>query len=261
MAQHRSNANPIRTIPSRQYFVRSEDIGDVFAIILMLSLLIFFGSAIILGTLGLEDRLAGSVDAPPPQGSLFFATGILAVGFLVGNYVLVRHKYKLPWSEIGLTFHNWQGGLLWALALLPIAFLIYWLEEHSWRWVLHRHSIPLLTPWQGLLEFTFQLLKAYGVVGLCEAAAVIIMLIVSQGIFMWGLVYNALKRETSSIWSGMFSAAFAFLMLYLLQLAFLPLVSVCFITFAYQRTRTLLTPLTMAIGVVLLSLIVSAFVR
>ena len=189
-----------------------------------------------------------------PLGALLFIAGLPSVGFGVASYALLRRKYELPWSAIGLTFHNWRRGLLWALALLPMALLACWLEDQGWRWLLYRYSIPILSPWQSPLELISLLREDYTVIAHCEVVITAIFVVLSQGVFFWGLGYNAIERETSSVLSGVINIAVMFLLAYLVGFPFvvpLPFVSACVITVAFTRTRTLLTPLTMTIGVFL----------
>ena len=87
-------------------------------------------------------------------------------------------------------------------------------------------------------------IDAYHVVGICIGLIVAIFLLITECTFMWGLVYNALERKMSSVWGAISTMGLILFVLSPLQFA-----SACVITFALTRTRTLLTPLTMAIGV------------
>ena len=170
------------------------------------------------------------------------------------SYALVRRKYALHWSAIGLTFDNWQRGLLWALAILPIALLACWLEDLGWRWLLYQYSLPFLSLWQSPLESISSWGEDYGVVEHCVVTILAIFVVISQGIFFWGLGYNAVERETASSLVGILGTAFTFLLAYLVGFPFilpLPFVSACVITFTFTRTRNLLIPLTTTIGVFL----------
>ena len=228
-------------------FVRLDDIGDASLIVVIISGVIICGSFIAVITL-FEDP------NHPPLGVLLFIAGVPSVGLGLASYVLLRRKYALPWSAIGLTFYRWQQGLLWALALLPIVLFACWLEDQGWRWLLYRNSIPFLNLWRSPLEFIALLKEDYGIVEHCAVVVVAIFVVMSQGIFFWGLGYNAIERESSSVLAGIFNVAFALLLAYLVGFPFvlpLPFVSACIITFAFTRTRTLLTPLTITIGVFL----------
>ena len=116
------------------------------------------------------------------------------------------------------------------------------------------NSIRVLGPWQSPIEFIALLKENYGIVEHCKVGVVSIFVVISQGIFFWGLGYNAMQRESSSILAGIFNVALAFLLAYLVGFPFvlpLPFVSACVITFAFTRTHTLITPLTMTIGIFL----------
>lgn len=247
MAQCKASPDSIRTSHIQKPFVRLDDIGNASLIVVIISGVIICGSYIAIITL-FEDP------NHPPLGVLLFIAGVPSVGLGVASYVLLRRKYALPWSAIGLTFDSWRRSLLWALALCPIALFACWVEDQGWRWLLYRYSIPILSPWQSPLESLALLKKNYGIVEHCEVVVVAIFVVMSQGIFFWGLGYNAIERESSSVLAGIFNVAFALLLAYLVGFPFilpLPFVSACIITFAFTRTRTLLTPLAMTIGVFL----------
>ena len=114
--------------PTQKPFVRSEDISDAGIVIGIISVVLIFGVMI---------AFAALFDYPDqfPPGVLLVIVGAPSAVFWVASYLLVRRKYGLPWSEIGLTFHNWRSGLLWAVGLFPLALLAYWLEDLGWRWV------------------------------------------------------------------------------------------------------------------------------
>ena len=247
MAQHKATSDSIRTSHTQKPFVRLDDIGDAGIIVAIISGMFFIGSFIAIITL-FEDP------NHPPLGVLVFIAGVPSIGIWVASYALLRRKYALPWSAIGLTFDNWQRGLLWALALLPLALFTCWLEDHGWRWLLYQYSIPFLRSWQSPLELISLFRENYTIITHCEVVITAIFVVVSQGVFFWGLGYNAIERETSSVLSGVINIALAFLLAYLVGFPFvvpLPFVSACVITFAFTRTRTLLTPLTMVVGVFL----------
>ena len=250
MDQRKAPPDSTRTAHTQKPFVRLDDIGDASLIVVIISGVIICGSFIAMIIL-FDDS-----DRLPPVALPFIALilALPSVGLGVASYALVRRKYALPWSAIGLTFDNWQRGLLWALAMLPIALFACWLEDQGWQWMLYRRSVPLLSPWQSPLESIALWGKDYGVAEHCTVVIYAIFVVFSQGIFFWGLGYNAVEREHSSVLSGIFNVSFAFLLAYLVGFPFLlplPFVSACIITFGYQRTRTLLTPLTMTIGVFL----------
>ena len=245
MAQSKAAPDSTRTSSPEKPFVRLDDIGNTGLILGIIIGVLIFGSFIVFTVLFKDD-------AHLPLGLSLFILGAPSVGFGVASYVLVRRKYALPWSAIGLTFDNWQRGLLWALAMFPIALSACWLEDQGWRWLFYRYSVPLLSPWQSPLESITLWRKDYDVVAHCAVVIFVIFVVISQGIFFWGLGYNAVERETSFVLSGIFGTAFTFLLAYLVGFPFilsLPFVSACVITFAFTRTRTLLTPLTMTIGV------------
>ena len=245
MAQRKAPPDPPRTVPVQKLFVRLDDIGDTGCILGIIIGVLIFGSLIVFIALFKDDTDLS-------LGLSFFILGAPSVGFWVASYALVRRKYALPWSAVGLTFDNWQRGLLWALAMLPIALFACWLEDQGWRWLLYQYSVPFLSSWQSPLESITLWGKDYDVVTHCAVVIFVIFVVTSQGIFFWGVGYNAVEREYSSILSGIFSVAFAFLLAYLVAFPFilpLPFVAACVITFAFTRTRTLLTPLIMTIGV------------
>lgn len=247
MAQHKAPPDSIRTSHIQKPFVRLDDIGDAGIIVGIISGVFFIGSFIAIITL-FEDP------NHPPLGVLVFIAGVPSVGIWVASYALLRRKYALPWSAIGLTSDRWQQGLLWALVLFPLALFACWLEDHGWRWLLYQYSIPFMRSWQSPLELISLLRENYTIITHCEVVITGIFVVVSQGVFFWGLGYNAIERETSSILSGVINVALLFLLAYLVGFPFvvpLPFVSACVITFAFTRTRTLLTPLTMTIGVFL----------
>ena len=247
MAQREALPDSIRTAHTQKPFVRLDDIGDAGIIVGIISGVFFIGSFIAIITL-FEDP------NQPPIGVLVFIAGVPSVGIWVASYALLRRKYALPWSAIGLTSDRWQQGLLWALALFPLALLACWLEDHGWRWLLYQYSIPFMRSWQSPLELISLLRENYTIITHCEVVITAIFVVLSQGVFFWGLGYNAIERETSSVLSGIINVALLFLLAYLVGFPFvvpLPFVSACVITFAFTRTRTLLTPLTMTIGVFL----------
>ena len=247
MAQRKAPPDSARTVSVQKPFVRLDDIGDTGCILGILIVVLIFGSLIVF-TMLFKDN------ADPPLGLSLFILGAPSVGFGVASYALVRRKYALSWPAIGLTFDNWQRGLLWALAMLPIALLACWLEDLGWRWLLYQYSDPFLSPWQSPLESISWWGEDYGVGEHCVVTIFAIFVVISQGVFFWGLGYNATDRETTSSIVGIFVTAFAFLLAYLVAFPFilpLPFVAACVITFVFTRTRTLLTPLTMTIGVFL----------
>ena len=247
MAQRKAPPDSPRTVPVQKPFVRLDDIGDTGCILGIIIGVLIFGSLIVFIALFTDD-------ADLSIGFSLFILGVPSVGFWVASYALVRRKYALPWSAIGLTFDNWQRGLLWALAMLPIALFACWLEDLGWRWLLYQYSVPFLTPWQSPLESISSWGEDYGVVEHCVVTILAIFVVISQGIFFWGLGYNAVERETASSLVGIFGTAFTFLLAYLVGFPFilpLPFVSACVITFTFTRTRNLLIPLTMTVGVFL----------
>ena len=145
MAQHKAPPDSIRTSHTQKPFVRLDDIGDAGIIVAIISGVFFIGSFIAIITL-FEDP------NHPPPGVLLFIAGVPSVGIWVASYALLRRKYALPWSAIGLTSERWQQGLLWALVLFPLALFACWLEDHGWRWLLYQYSIPFLRSWQSPLE-------------------------------------------------------------------------------------------------------------
>lgn len=240
--------------PTQKPFVRSEDISDAGWLIGIISVVLIFGIMIAF------TALFGAPDQFPP-GVLLVIVGVSSALFWGASYLLVRRKYRLPWSEIGLTFHNWRNGLLWAVGLFPLALLAYWLEDLGWRWMFYHRWLPSLSSWQSPLESFTRWGTNNSVIALLERVIAIIVVVISQGVFFWGMGYNAIERRTSSVLPGIFEVAFGFLVLYLILpiypiLLCLPFVSACVITFAYTRTRTLLTPLTMVIMLILFFLFV-----
>ena len=145
MAQRKAPSNSARTISVQKPFVRLGDIGDTGCILGIIIGVLIFGSLIVFIALFKDD-------ADFSLGLSLFILGVPSVGFWVASYALVRRKYALPWSAIGLTFDNWQRGLLWALAMLPIALFACWLEDQGWRWLLYQYSVPFLSSWQSPLE-------------------------------------------------------------------------------------------------------------
>ena len=255
MERSKAPAESTRTTSrTRKPFVRSGDIGNAVIIVALITVPLIFGALIACSVLlDIHDS--------PPLSVLLFIAGAPSVGFWVATYLLVRRKYLLPWSEIGLTFRNWQRALLWAAALFPVTLLFWWLEDYGWRWLLYQYPIPIMTPWKSPLEFlSLEVLevKDYGVTPFVMTIFVILT-VFSQVTLFWGLGYNALERESSSVLAGILNMAFTLLIIYLIALPFLlslPFVSACIITFAYQRTRTLLTPLIMTVGGILFFLYV-----
>ena len=249
MAQGKAAPDSTRTSHPQKPFVRLDDIGDASLIVGIISGVSFIGSVI-------ASAFLGALDLLPPIVLPFIVliVALPSVGLGVVSYALVRRKYTLPWSAIGLTFDNWQRGLLWALAMLPIALFACWLEDQGWQWLLYQYSIPFLSLWQSPLESISSWGEDYGVGEHCVVTIFAIFVVISQGVFFWGLGYNATERETTSSLVGIFVTAFAFLLAYLVAFPFilpLPFVAACVITFVFTRTRTLLTPLTMTIGVFL----------
>ena len=230
-------------------FVRLDDIGGAGCLIGIISVILFVGILVALAA------LFGDPNQFPPGVSLLVVGAPSAV-FWIGIYLLVRRKYGLPWSAIGLTFANWRSGLLWAVGLVPLALLAYWLEDLGWRWMFYHRLLPSLSPWQSPLDTFTEWRTNDSVIALCEMVIAIIVVAISQGVFFWGMGYNAIERRTSSVLLGIFEVAFGFLFLYLVLpiypiLLCLPFVCASVITFAYTRTRTLLTPLIMVIALVL----------
>ncbi len=243
----RTASSDSQSRPAQKPFVRSEDISDTGWLIGIISVVLIFGIMI---------AFASLFDYPDqfPAGVLLVIVGAPSAVFWGASYLLVRRKYGLPWSEVGLTFHNWQRGLLWAVGLFPLALLACWLEDLGWRWLLYRHSIPFLSPWQSPLDSLADWGTNDSVIALSEMVIAIIVVVITQGVFFWGMGYNAIERRMSSVLAGIFNFAFALLLAYLWGFPFLlclPFVAACVITFAYARTRTLLTPLTMTIALLL----------
>ena len=249
MAQGKAAPDSTRTSHAQKPFVRLDDVGAASLIVGIISGVSFIGSII-------ASAFLESLDLLPPVVLPFIAliVALPSVGLGVASYALVRRKYALPWSAIGLTFDNWQRGLLWALAMLPIALFACWWEDFGWRWLLYQYSTPFLSLWQSPLESITLWGEDYGVVKHCVVTIFAIFVVISQGVFFWGLGYNAAERETTLSLVGIFGTAFAFLLAYLVAFPFilpLPFVAAGIITFVFTRTRTLLTPLTMTIGVFL----------
>ena len=248
MAQ-RTASSDSQSSSTQKPFVRSGDIGCAGCLIGIISVLLFVGVLVVLAV------LFGDPNQFPPGVSLLVA-GVPSAVFWVASYLLVRRKYGLSWSEVGLTFANWQRGLLWAVGLFPLALLACWLEDLGWRWLIYHHLVQFLGPWQSPLDLLADWGKNADVIALCEMVIAIIVIVISQGVFFWGMGYNAIERRTSSIVSGILIIALVFLLIYLMLpgapiLLSLPFGSACIITFAYRRTRTLLTPSTMAIAIFL----------
>ena len=239
MAQCKASPDWIRTSHIQKPFIRLSDIAIAYVIALIFVVGVEFLGLIVFATLASE-----SANDILTLGALLFVGVVSSIGFGWVIYYLVRRRYKLQWSEIGLTLDNWQRGLLWALALFPIALLVHVLEAQGWFWLLERYPIRFLMSM--LAQPEYEAIRAYGVMGICVALIVLILILITECIFIWGLVYNALERKVSSVWHGILAMGLIFFVLSPLQFA-----SVCVITFAFTRTRTLLTPVTMAIGVVL----------
>ena len=239
MIQRTTPTHLIRTTQAQKTFIRLSDIGIAYVIAL-----IFVTGVEFLGVIVFAALPSESIDNILPLGVLLFVGVVSAIGFGWVIYYLVRRRYTLQWSEIGLTLDNWQRGLLWALALFPIALLVHVLEARGWFWLIERYSIRFLMSM--LAQPEYEAIRAYGVMGICVELIVEILILITECTFIWGLVYNALERKMSSIWGAILVIGFIFFVLSPLQFA-----SVCVITFAFTRTRTLLTPLTMVIGVVL----------
>ena len=241
MAQGKTSPDSTRTSPPQTPFVRLSDIVIAYVIALIFVMAVeFFG---VIAALSSESA-SESVDDILHLGVLFFMGVVSAIGFGWAIYYLVRRRYKLQWSEIGLTLDNWQRGLLWALALFPIALLVHVLEAQGWLWLIHRYSIRFLMSMLDQPEYVLKATSVYHVVGLCILLIVAILVLITECAFIWGLVYNALERKMSSVWS-----AISVMGLISFLLSPLHFVSACVITFAFTRTRTLLTPLTMTVGV------------
>ena len=236
---HKASPDSARTSQSQKPFVRLSDIAIAYVISIIFVVGVEFLGFIVFATLSSE-----SANDILPLGALLFVGVVSSIGFGWIIYYLVRRRYKLQWSEIGLTLGNWQRGLLWALALFPIALLVHVLEAWGWLWLIHRYSIRFLMSMIDQPEYVIEAIGVYHVVGVCIALIVAILILITECTFMWGLVYNALERKMSSVWGAISTMGLILFVLSPLQFA-----SACVITFAFTRTRTLLTPLTMAIGV------------
>ena len=235
----------------RKPFVRSEDFDYALIIAALIIVALSFGGLIAYSV------LLKSGDRFPSRAHLCVAL-VPSVAMWVTSYLFARRKYSLAWSEIGLTFRNWQRALLWAAALFPVTLLFWSLEDWGWRRLFYQYPIPILTPWQSPFE-TYSLGVKDSDITRFEVAIFVILTVIGQGTFFWGLGYNSLKRESSSVLARIVAMAFALLIIYLLALPFilpLPFMSACIITFAYQRTRTLLTPVILTVGGILFSLYV-----
>ena len=224
-------------------FVRLSDIVIAYVIALIFVVGVGFFGVLVFAALSSESA-SESADDILHLGALLVMGVVSAIAFGWAIYYLVRRRYKLQWSEIGLTLDNWQRGLLWALALFPIALLVHVLEARGWLWLIHRYSIRFLMSMLDQPEYALETTSVYHVVGLCILLIVAILMLITECAFIWGLVYNALERKMSSVWS-----AISVMGLISFLLSPLQFVSACVITFAFTRTRTLLTPLTMTVGV------------
>ena len=224
-------------------FVRLSDIVIAYVIALIFVVGVEFFGVLVFAALSSESA-SESADDILHLGALLVMGVVSAIAFGWAIYYLVRRRYKLQWSEIGLTLDNWQRGLLWALALFPIALLVHVLEARGWLWLIHRYSIRFLMSMLDQPEYALETTSVYHVVGLCILLIVAILMLITECAFIWGLVYNALERKMSSVWS-----AISVMGLISFLLSPLQFVSACVITFAFTRTRTLLTPLTMTVGV------------
>ena len=236
---HKASPDSTRTSQPQKPFVRLSDIAIAYVIVIIFVVGMEFLGLIVFATLSSE-----SANDILTLGALLFVGVVSSIGFGWVIYYLVRRRYKLQWSEIGLTLDNWQRGLLWALALFPIALLVHALEVRGWLWLIDRYSIRFLMSMLAQPEYVVEATSAYHVVGVCIALIVAILILITECTFIWGLVYNALERKVSSVWRGITVMGFIFFVLSPLQFG-----SACVITFAFTRTRTLLTPLTMAVGV------------
>ena len=67
----------------------------------------------------------------------------------------------------------------------------------------------------------------------CVVTILAIFVVISQGIFFWGLGYNAVERETASSLVGIFGTAFAFLLAYLVGFPFIRLSHLCLHEFTH----------------------------
>ncbi len=239
--------------PSNKYVIRGQDIGTIFLIIVVLASAFTFGLLFLYAAFGWIE-----VDEArdPPVGIVFANSVFWAGNFLFGTYLLLR-KYRLAWSSIGLMTQNWLRSLLWALALLPVTLLACWLEAYGWNRIGGVGEVGLFaTPFINVPGIVSEMQGNYGVLVLCEVFLSIVVLGVGHGIFFWGIVSNALTRRASSVWVGRFKIAFIFLILYLPGISLgLPFVAALLMTWAYHRTGSLLTPITMEIGVLLLLLL------
>ena len=242
MIQRTAPTHLTRTTQAQKPFVRLSDMAIAYAITLIFVVGVEFLGVIVLATLSSE-----SANDIVPLGVLLFMGVVSSIGFGWVIYYLVRRRYKLQWSEIGLTLDNWQRGLLWALALFPIVLLVHVLEARGWLWLIERYSIRfLMSMLLAQPEYVVEAIGVYGVMGICVELIVEILILITECTFIWGLVYNALERKMSSVWGAISVIGLIFFVLSPLQF-----VSAWIITLAFTRTRTLLTPLTMAIGVFL----------
>ena len=232
-------------------FFRSDDVDNALIIAGLISVALFFGALIVCSVL-LKDG-----ERFPSR--LFLCVALVpSAAVWVVSYLFARRKYSLAWSELGLTFRNWQRALFWAAVLFPVTILFWSLEDWGWRRLLYQYAIPILTPWQSPLESYFLGIKDADITRF-EVAIFVILAVISQGTLFWGLIYNGVARESSSVICGIFYTALLFQLIYSLGLLFvvsLPFASACIITFAYQRTRTLLTPVLLTTGGILFSLYV-----
>ena len=229
MTHSKALPDSTRTSQPQKPFVRLSDIAIAYVIAIIFVVGMEFLGLIVFATLSSE-----SANDILTLGALLFVGVVSSIGFGWVIYYLVRCRYKLQWSEIGLTLGNWQRGLLWALALFPIALLVHALEVRGWLWLINRYSIRFLMSMLDQPEHVVEAIDAYHMVGICIALIVAIFLLITECTFMWGLVYNALERKMSSVWGAISAMG-----LILFVLSPLQFVSACVITFAFTRTRTL----------------------
>ena len=223
MIQRTTPTHLIRTTQAQKTFIRLSDIGIAYVIAL-----IFVTGVEFLGVIVFAALPSESIDNILPLGVLLFVGVVSAIGFGWVIYYLVRRRYTLQWSEIGLTLDNWQRGLLWALALFPIALLVHVLEARGWFWLIERYSIRFLMSM--LAQPEYEAIRAYGVMGICVELIVEILILITECTFIWGLVYNALERKMSSIWGAILVIGFIFFVLSPLQFA-----SVCVLPHTYPH--------------------------
>ena len=101
MIQRTAPTHLTRTTQAQKPFVRLSDMAIAYAITLIFVVGVEFLGVIVLATLSSE-----SANDIVPLGVLLFMGVVSSIGFGWVIYYLVRRRYKLQWSEIGLTLDN-----------------------------------------------------------------------------------------------------------------------------------------------------------